>query len=303
MKIRTRLFSFTLAVMLTVLALACAFPVFAGNTYTSTLSFLTIRENKSGEGYSWDNRNAILTIENLKIYTDDRYGLRIPDGATVVIKGTNEISASYAALDVEGGVFFKGEGTLILNGGEVGFLNPSKMSEKRVIIDSGTYIINSEGVGVQSMSSTWSQTGGKVEINAKGNAVEGRDIRFTGGTFVANGSLVATSKIAVSHASLTVNSSEAAFISDRTIALTGVRIESNGEVIDEYNGESSVVLVALSRERTTSMLFGKNVGIFADYLVLGASVAIIASIIIVPIIVKKKKFAAAVAKYNAEKDA
>lgn len=302
MKKILRPFAFLFAVALAITALG-AFSVSAGEVYTSTVSFLNVRENASGEGVKWDNRNSTLTLENFKVDTTDRYGLRIPDGATVIIKGTNEISASYAALDIEGSAYFKGEGTLILNGGEIGFLNPINLAEKKVIIESGTYIINSEGVGVQSNSATWSQTGGKIEINCKGDAVVGRDIRFTGGNFTANGSLVATSKIAVSHANLTVKSEKAALISDRAIALNGVRIESAGKVVEEYNGENEINIVALSRERTTSMLFGKNVGIFADYLVLILSALIVAAIIVVPIIVKKKRFAAAVAKYNAEKDA
>lgn len=303
MKKILRPFAFLFALITAASALFVTFDVHAGETYTTTVSFLNIRQNASGDGVEWDNRNSILTLDNFKVDTTERYGLRIPDGTTVIIKGTNEISASYAALDIEGSAYFKGEGTLILNGGEVGFINPTNLSEKKVIIESGTYIINSEDVGVQSNSATWSQTGGKIEINCKGDAVVGRDIRFTGGKFTANGSLVAKSKIAISHASLTVKSEKPALISERTIAINGARIESAGKVVEEYNGENEINIVALSRERTTSMLFGKNVGIFADYLVLILAALIVTAIIVVPIVVKKKRFAAAVAKYNAEKDA
>ncbi|MBQ2733939.1 MAG: hypothetical protein IJF74_07255 [Clostridia bacterium] len=285
--------------------LICALPVFvSAGEFTSTVNLLDVRKNQRGDGYEWDNRNDILTLTNFTVNTKDRYGLRIPSGATVVLVGTNTITASYAALDIEGEAYFRGEGTLILNGGEVGFINPFNMDDKKVIIESGTYIINSEGVGISSPYATFSQTGGKIEINCKGEAVSGREIRLGGGTFKANNSVHATNKLTVSYTTLDISSPKAALISDKTLSVNGVKLISDGNTLDEYKGESSLKTSPLSKARTTSMLFElmgmKSVPIAIDYVIFAVCILAVAAIIVVPKLIKKKKLRAALERYEAE---
>ncbi len=285
--------------------LICALPVFVNaGEFTSTVNLLDVRKNTSGDGFYWDNKTDTLTLTNFTVNTKDRYGLRIPNGATVVLVGTNTITAAYAAFDIEGEAYFRGEGTLILNGGEVGFLNPINMDDKKVIIESGTYIINSEGMGISSPYATFSQTGGSIEVNSKGEAISGREIRLTGGTFKANNSVHATNKLVVSYTSLDINSPAPALISDKTLSVNGVKLVSGGKELKEYGGENSIKTSPLSKARTTSMLFElfgiKDVSIALDYIIFAVCILAVAAIIVVPKLIKKKKLRIALEKYEAE---
>lgn len=293
------------AALLLCAVLLCTLPVFvSAGEFTSTVNLLDVRKNQRGDGYNWDNKTDTLTLTNFTVNTTDRYGLRIPNGATVVLEGTSTITASYAALDIEGEAYFRGEGTLILNGGEVGFLNPINMDDKKVIIESGTYVINSEGVGVSSPYATFSQTGGSIEISCKGEAVTGREIRLNGGSFKANGSVHATNKLVVSYTTLDITSASAALISDKTLSVNGVKIVSGGETLKEYAGEKEIKTSPLSKARTTSMLFElmgmKDVSIVLDYVIFAVCILGVAAIIVVPKLLKKKKLRIALEKYEAE---
>lgn len=70
------------------------------------------------EGWSWDKENKILTLENYtQRMTDGIYGITIPAGTTIVLKGTNRIDMeSYnSAIYTRGGsgkVIICGDGTL-----------------------------------------------------------------------------------------------------------------------------------------------------------------------------------------------
>lgn len=313
---KNRIFSVkAIAVLLLCAVITCMLPVFvSAGEFTSTVNLLDVRKNTRGDGFNWDNKTDTLTLTNFTVNTKDRYGLRIPSGATVVLEGTSTITAAYAALDIEGEAYFRGEGTLILNAGEVGFLNPINMDDKKVIVESGNYIINSEGVGISSPYATFSQTGGSIEINCKGEAVVGREIRLTGGTLKANGSVHATNKLTVSYTTLDITSTAAALISDKILSVNGVKLTSNGTELDAYAGETSIKTSPLSKARTTSMLFEligmKNVPIAIDYVIFAVCLLAVAAIIVVPKLIKKKKLRIALEKYaaetaakNAEKDA
>ncbi|MBQ7011497.1 MAG: hypothetical protein IJN63_07295 [Clostridia bacterium] len=291
------------AALLLIMAAALVPVSVSAGDYTSTVNLLDVRKNTSGDGFYWDNKTDTLTLTNFSVNTNDRYGLRIPSGATVVLEGKSVITAAYAALDLEGSAYFRGQGTLVLNGGEVGFINPLNMDDRKVIIESGNYVINSDGIGILSPYVTWSQTGGNIEINSKGEAVSGREIRLQGGTFKANNSVHATNKLVVSYTTLDINSENAALISDKILSVNGVSILSNGNKSTEYNGEKSITTTPLSKKRTTSMLFGKSVPIIADYAVAVLAICVVAAIIIVPKVIKKKKLREALARYEAEQKA
>ncbi len=306
---KNRNFSFkALSVLLLCALLLCALPVFvSAGEFTSTVNLLDVRKNTSGDGFYWNNKTDTLTLTNFTVNTKDRYGLRIPNGATVVLEGTNTITASYAALDIEGEAYFRGEGTLILNGGEVGFLNPINMDDKKVIIESGTYMINSEGIGISSPYATFSQTGGSIEINSKETAIAGREIRLTGGTLKANNSVHASNKLVVSYTTLDISSPAAALVSDKTLSINGVKIVSEGKTVSEYTGETAIKTSPLSKARTTSMLFEligmKDVSIVLDYIIFAVCILAVAAIIVVPKLIKKKKLRIALEKYETEKAA
>lgn len=296
----------TVCALLLCAFLLSALPVFvSAGEFTSTVNLLDVRKNQRGDGYEWNNKTDTLTLTNFTVNTKDRYGLRIPSGATVVLVGTNTITADYAALDIEGEAYFRGEGTLILNANEIGFLNPINMDDKKVIIESGKYVINSEGVGISSPYATFSQTGGTIEVNCKGEALVGREIRLTGGVFKANNSVHASNKLVVSYTTLDISSPAAALISDKTLSVNGVKLVSNGDTLAKYADEKEIKTSPLSKARTTSMLFElmgmKDVSIALDYIIFAVCILGIAAIIVVPKLIKKKKLRIALEKYEAEK--
>lgn len=81
------------------LTLAIVVPLFAclnvsaAKTLTEGVSILNPRQNMRGEGYFWDNPKDTLTLSDLRIDTEDEYGLKITDGATIILKGDNRIKA------------------------------------------------------------------------------------------------------------------------------------------------------------------------------------------------------------------
>lgn len=283
----------------------------AEEAHTTTLNLLNVRQNERGTGYEWNNKTNTLTLTNFRLETEERYGLRLPEKGTapvtVVLVGNNYISASYAALDVLGSADFTGDGSLTLVGGEYGWINTATLTEIRVKIQSGTYTIQSEGVGVFSTRATWSVVGGTVKIESKGESVSAREIVMQGGSLTANGALHASYKLNLAYASVAVNAPGAALLSDKDLHITGIRLTSNGEVLSEYNGESAISGTPMSRARTTSMLFAlfgmNNVPIAVDYLILTLAVLGIAALIVVPIIKKKKSLRLAKERYAAEEKA
>ena len=83
---KKRLISITLAVIL--LLSVCPIAIFADNaTYNQTLDIAAAKKDVSGPGYQWQNRYDILTLTNITIDTNDTYGLKIPENATIILKG------------------------------------------------------------------------------------------------------------------------------------------------------------------------------------------------------------------------
>lgn len=78
----------------------------------------TVSEENEVEGWSWDNDKKILTLENYTHrMTDGTYGIDIPCGSTIILKGTNRIdmissNAAIHAANGSGKVIVYGDGTL-----------------------------------------------------------------------------------------------------------------------------------------------------------------------------------------------
>lgn len=52
-----------------------------------TLDLTRPQKNISGEGYYWNNRENTLELNGINIDTDDEYGIKLIDGATVKLFG------------------------------------------------------------------------------------------------------------------------------------------------------------------------------------------------------------------------
>lgn len=269
-----------------------------------TLDLLNVRQNQRGEGYEWANRTDTLTLRGLRIETDDRYGIRIKDGATVVLEGDNYIKASYAALDIEGSATFTGTGSLTLEAGEIGFLNPAGAKNHRVNLTGGTYRITAPR-GIVSERAEWSLTGGSLTVDATESAIEGRSVKILGGSLTANAPLRASNDLKISYAALELSASSPVLVSEKSLSLSGL-LTKDGKTIAsaaDYAGENVLSAVPAKRGRTTSLLFGGTVPIYVDYLIFGAAALTVAAIIAVPRMRKKKSLQAARERYAAEQAA
>ena len=269
-----------------------------------TLDLLNVRQNQRGEGYEWANRTDTLTLRGLRIETDDRYGIRIKDGATVVLEGDNYIKASYAALDIEGSATFTGTGSLTLEAGEIGFLNPAGAKNHRVNLTGGTYRITAPR-GIVSERAEWSLTGGSLTVDATESAIEGRSVKILGGSLTANAPLRASNDLKISYAALELSASSPVLVSEKSLSLSGL-LTKDGKTISsaaDYAGENVLSAVPAKRGRTTSLLFGGTVPIYVDYLIFGAAALTVAAILVVPRVRKKKSLQAARERYAAEQAA
>lgn len=294
-----RILTILITLALTVPLFSCL-NISAAKTITECVSILNPRQNMRGDGYYWDNPNDTLTLTNLNIDTEDEYGLKIADGATVILKGDNHIKASKAALYIGGNVVFRGNGTLTLEGGETGILCNSTKNTDKLSITSGIFTVRG---GTDAIKAEFSKVSlsGSAELtlkSGKGNAVSVRELVMSAGvTLNAVGSLYSSYSMLIQGANLTVSSESSALVSDGTLKLESMNIkvgDSTSSLSDasEYNGENAVTTVSTLDTGIKSILFGDKCSIAVDIILLVVVIAILAAAVVVPIVVRKKKAAA-----------
>ena len=278
-----------LCMMMTLLPLFTA-PISAAAQITETVNLSRPQKNMSGSGYYWDNRNKILTLDGLYIATSDDYGLRIPSGATVILKGKNYVTASVAALTVPGNVTFKGNGSLILKSGDMGIYFYSTDDSTTARFLEGTYEITADGDGLHSEYTALSIVGGKMTVNAPAAdkyAVLGREVKLYGGSLTMDNSVHATVSLEVQAVNLEITSAKAALTSDKTLKVDKVSIKSGAvagslSAADEYTGENCISLKSAASHLGSSILFGAGVPMFVDVLIALILLALIAAGIALP---------------------
>lgn len=163
-------------------AVICSFLLLPGEasakTITTTLNLVNVTQNEEGDGYEWANRYDILTLNGLRLETENDFGLRLPKSCTVVLKGTNYIKAGKYALTCSGNVSFKGNGKLILDAGEAGIYIYTEIGTEKIRILEGNFEITAGKYGVHSKQADFSFVDGKLDITV--NSPEGQ--QFTAET-------------------------------------------------------------------------------------------------------------------------
>ncbi len=300
MKKYIRSLSFVMAVVLVGALCVFAVPASAANEINTTLNLLNVRKNERGEGWYWHNPSKTLTVTNMHIATDDTYGIRVPNGVTVVLEGNNVISADIA-FSCEGSIYIKGTGTLNLVGKTYAFENAADEKTHAVRMLEGNLVIVSDGIGISSPRAEFSQTGGAIRIDAKGDAVYGRKLSFLGGKLIANNTVHAISALTASYCAMDITAPEGktALLSDKEYDLHGLKLPKEYEG-ESWYGSQTFSCTAASKRRTTSMLYGDSVSVVFDYITVIAAVAIVAAIIVVPQVRRKKRLKAAIEKYQEE---
>lgn len=249
----------------------------AGGVIIQTVNLINANKNQRGTGLFWHNPSDTLTLTNMTIDTPDNYGLRLPDGATIVLEGNNVIKASKVALSVEGNLTVKGKGTLTLVSDDKGIVVSTLNVNKKLTFIDGRITITSGGDGIYTENAIVSQNDrAKLEINTKNSAyaINARQIKLLGGEYKSNASLFGED-IKLMTVKLDIASDKAAFIirgasdaapyeklSFNDIAMkTGADASSLTEA-DGYNGESAVSAKVKKTNTKTSAfleLFGVKV--------------------------------------------
>ncbi len=298
------------AVILTVF-LSIPLTALGASVTKSCVNLLGVQSNVSGRGYSWDNYDKVLTLDNINIKTTDEYGMKILDGATVVLKGKNYIEASKAAIFLEAKVIFKGKGSLTLVGKENGIYCSSADSTDSLSIIEGTYKITSGKEGIISAFHKVAISGAKITVNTEGGTAIKAQTITTGAKTVlqANGSLVGKNGIKLEASTITVTSDSAALVSDKPVVFSKLTLkagenENSLASIDlsssAYSGEKCIKTASTFDGGKKSLVFGDSVPVFVDVLLLIGVIAVLGCAVVIPVVYKKKKALLAVAKRDAE---
>ena len=121
-----------LALALAALMLAVMLPITAlADTTPTVLDFTQENAPTSGDHWTWDSTNKILTLSGASITAQ----LILPDGATIVVNGTNTISIeSYGVMDASRNDYnvVRTDGTVAIIG--TGTLNISDGTEEDLIV-------------------------------------------------------------------------------------------------------------------------------------------------------------------------
>jgi len=300
-----RTIRFLLPILLIILT-ALAFPVSAGKPLTDGVSILSPQEDIKGDGYYWNNLTKTLTLNNLNITTHDDYGLKIADGATVILEGKNYIEASVAALYIGGDVIFRGSGSLTLTGGQYGILCNSTKSEHKLSVTSGTYTIEGGTDGIHSEFQKVALSGGKMTVTGtEGYSINVRDFQTANNVTVkATGSFYSSYSMLLQAANLTIESKDPALIADKYLKLERMTLRAGDSLsslsaVEIYTDEKALSTVSTFDNSRRSLIFGESVPFFVDILLLIVVLAGLAAIIVLPILHKRKMILVAIAARDA----
>jgi hypothetical protein len=308
-----RILSLIIALLTLSTLFTFAIPVSAKSIHKSTVNLIGVNKNQSGSGYEWDNYENTLTLNGLNIKTSDDYGLKILDGATVVLNGNNYIEAKKAAVFLEAKVVFKGNGTLTLVS-ETGIFCSSADNTDSLSILGGTYKITSSGIGIVSDFHRVSFSNCKVTVKTSAEtAIKAQSVTTGANTVIkANGSIYGKDKILIESSSIVVNANASALISENPIVFSKVTVKAgdtpkNLSVIDlnnsSYDGQKSVKTISRYDGQKKSLFFGDDVPRYVDIIVMIVGVLCVVSAVVLPVLYKKKKVQEAIAKRDAEEKA
>ena len=313
---KSRLLSALLILTLTLITLLSSVPtVFAAERapITSTVNLANVSKNTRGDGFEWANLTNTLTLDNLNVNTVDEFGMKLPKEATVILKGNNKITAASIGLTSLGQITFEGSGTLTIVAGDVGIdlvgsnvSNLARFSDGKIIITAGTTAIRSEKVEIDLY-------GSDITMNVTGDsenrkAVSGRNVSLNGGRITANASIYASNSLTVTATDATITSPSSALECPNGIKMNKVSISAGDSADtlsnkDVYSGEKAIVTKSTATNKKVSILFGGNVPKAIDYIVFIVIIAATATLIILPIYLKKKKTEKLIAEYKAQNKA
>ena len=302
--------SVMITLMLTVLLMPTLGISASATVYAETVNLAYADQHVSGDGYYWDNVKKVLTLDNLEIDTDDDFGLRLPDNATIELKGTSRISAEKYALGCPGNVTVKGKGSLILESDEAAIFVHSRNDAHKFRVFSGSISAKSKGHALISESAEISVTGGKLELISEGaESVSCRVFAVTAGSVKAEGTVHATHLIRVNEAEVEVFSKDgAALKSDNLYEFDNMKLLAGNDSSklsekESYTGEKYFTSVPVPKGPRSSILFGEGTPITVDYVLLALAVVLTVAVIVLPVMRKRIKTRKLYEALEAEREA
>ena len=288
------------AIMLTAI---CPALIYADNAvYTETLDIAAAKKDVSGAGYQWQNRYDILTLTNITIDTESTYGLKIPENATIILKGNNYVKASEYAVYCLGKASFEGDGTLTLVA-ETGMICVSLFADDIVRFRSGNFNITATDTAIYSENAALTFTGANVTTQSGVNTILGRNILVTSGSLIGNAPIVSKDAVEISAANVEINANTSAITATRGVKIAGCDISTGASsnalaAAEKYDGENSLKTVSNVVVKTKGVLFGGKFPVFVDYIVFISLFIIVCALVAVPVIIKQRKTARLIAEYE-----
>jgi hypothetical protein len=254
----------------------------------------TVEQHEQGNGWKWNNFDNVLDLDNLKIETNDDFGLKLPENATINLKGKNYIKASYCAISCLTSATFQGSGSLTVISENYGIRCISLSSEDTVRFRSGKITVSAGAHGIFSENSTLIFSSDKMEITSTDYAIKGKTVKIPSGNLTATGKIHASENLIISGGSLFASANGSALTSGRKTEISGVKISvgNSSELLspaESYNGESYIKLVSTVSNAKKGILFGGRLPVFVDYIVFFLILIAAVSVVAVPIYVKYRK--------------
>lgn len=288
---RNRIYKFIICIVILSALVSAEMAAHASSSVLdSSVNLINVIKNESGEGYAWDNKYRTLTLTNVNIDTDDLYGLRLPDDATVILIGDNYIKASHAAVQCVGNTTFKGEGSLTLSSGNIGIFINTANSRKNVKIVSGNFNFITDNSAIYSEHIPLSIADCNINIQSKNTAVLGWSVAINHAKIISDAPIIATNNLLVSDSDIDITANSPAFVSQKgRIELNKMRLSSKGDSIDKYNNEFVISTTGNVEHYTKSVLFGSGVKIWVDYVLVIGIIVLVCAIIFIKIYSQKIK--------------
>lgn len=269
------------------LMLSAVISSYAESAVTSTVNIAAANQNIHGIGYEWNNRTSELVLDNVNIKTGDMYALKLPRDCTVILNGTNYISAAEYGVACAGNVIFKGNGKLIVKAGKTGLFLTTQDSSQKVSLIDGDYEITAGEYGVFSDAATFAFLADSLIINVSGDdgyAVYGKKVSILGGIFKSDTPLFASRSLNIESVNIDIDAESAVFTGNN-ISIKNIKFDT----FDEYSGETSVSGRAIDEPGKYSIVFGSKVGSWIDYVILAVLVTGVVLGIAGPVVRQRNK--------------
>lgn len=286
-----RIYNLLVCILLTCLILSPAITVQAvSETLDTCVNLINVTKDEKGSGYAWNNRYDTLTLTDLNINTNDSYGLRLPDNATVILVGDNYIKSAGVGIECVGNTTFKGDGSLTIVSGDKGIYVSTTNGRKIVKFVSGKYDITAEKYAVYSLNVPVSFADCNINFVAGEAASLAYELSVNQVVIDSNSPLISENNLTISDSNLTINASQQALVSQKgSLKLNKMDMSSNGKAIENYNGESSIATKGNVEHYTKSVLFGAGVKIWVDYVLIISIILIIGAVIFAKVYTQKIK--------------